>query len=205
VRALFRPGSEGKLPAGCESVSGDALNAASFTSAIAPADTFLQLIGTPHPSPKLAAEFERVDLVSVRESAKAATASGIRHFVYVSVAQPAPIMRAYVSVRARGEALVGETGIPSTFLRPWYVLGPGHRWPYLVLPIYGVLSLIPSTRETAQRLFPITLRTMVRAIAAAVESPPLEGSRVWDVKAIGAAANAFRDGAGVLSPHAQAL
>jgi uncharacterized protein YbjT (DUF2867 family) len=180
VRALVRAGSERKLPPGCEAVTGDALDATSFTNAIAPADTFVQLVGTPHPNPKLAAEFERVDLVSVRESAKAAASSGIRHFVYVSVAQPAPIMQAYVSVRARGEAFVRESRIPATFLRPWYVLGPGHRWPYLILPLYGVLWLIPSKRDTAVRLFPIRLRTMARAIVAAVETPPRE-TRVWDV------------------------
>ena len=180
VRALVRSGSERRLPAECEAVAGDALNATSFANAVAPADTFLQLVGRTHPNPKLAAEFERVDLVSVRESAKAA-ASGIRHFVYVSVAQPAPIMQAYVSVRARGEALIRESGVPATLLRPWYVLGPGHRWPYLILPLYGLLWLVPSKRDTAQRLFPITLRTMAPAIVAAVETPPRE-TRVWDVR-----------------------
>jgi len=182
VRALVRSGSERKLPDGCDAVVGDALNAASFMNAVAPADTFVQLVGTPHPNPKLAGEFERVDLVSVRESAKAAASSGIGHFVYVSVAQPAPIMQAYVNVRAQGEACIRESRIPATFLRPWYVLGPGHRWPYLILPLYGLLWLMPSKRDTAQRLLPITLHTMAHAIVAAVETPPAGETRVWDVR-----------------------
>jgi uncharacterized protein YbjT (DUF2867 family) len=183
VRALVRRGSEGKLPAGATPVIGDALDATTFRDAIAPADTVLQLVGTPKPSPSKAAEFERVDFVSARESASAAAASGIRHFVYLSVAQPANVMRAYVDVRARGEALVRATGLDATFLRPWYVLGPGHRWPYLLIPLYGVMSLFPSTRDSARRLGLVTLPQVVRAIVRAVEKPAT-GVRIVDVPAI---------------------
>jgi len=55
-----------------------------------------------------AAEFERVDLVSARESCRAANAANIAHVIYLSVAQSASVMRAYVDVRMRGEALVRE-------------------------------------------------------------------------------------------------
>jgi uncharacterized protein YbjT (DUF2867 family) len=64
VRALVRPGSEKKLPSGCQAILGDALEGKSYAARIAPADTFVQLVGTPRPSPRKAAEFERVDLVS---------------------------------------------------------------------------------------------------------------------------------------------
>jgi len=72
--------------------------------------------------------------------------------VYVSVAHPAPVMQAYVAARVEAEALVAATGIPATILRPWYVLGPGHRWPMLLLPLYTLLRLLPATRESAERL-----------------------------------------------------
>lgn len=49
---------------------------------------------------------------------------GVRHIVYVSVAQPAPVMRAYVDARREGEACVRDTGIAATIVRPWYILGP---------------------------------------------------------------------------------
>ena len=28
-------------------------------------------------------------------------------------------------------------------LRPWYVLGPGHRWPHVFLPFYWVCKWLP--------------------------------------------------------------
>jgi uncharacterized protein YbjT (DUF2867 family) len=184
VRSLVRPGSEGKLPAGCHAVIGDALDSRTFARSVSPSDTLIQLVGTPHPSPSKAAEFERVDLVSARESAAAARQAGIRHLVYLSVAQPAPVMRAYVDVRARGEALMRDTGIPATFLRPWYVLGPGHWWPIALLPAYWIWERMPSRRDLARRLGLVTLAQMVRAIVGVVETPPASGVRVVEVPEI---------------------
>src|SRR5262245_29085118 len=95
VTALARRGSEGKLPAGCAVVEGNALDAAAFAGRIAPADTLVHLVGTSHPAPWKAEEFRRVDLVSVQAAVAAARTAGVRHFVYLSVAQPAPAMHAY--------------------------------------------------------------------------------------------------------------
>jgi uncharacterized protein YbjT (DUF2867 family) len=101
----------------------------------------------------------------------------IRHFVYLSVAHPAPAMKAYVAVREEGERLVRASGVPATFVRPWYVLGPGHRWPYAILPLYWLWALSPKSRDTARRLYPVTLRSVVRAIADAIDRPA-EGVRI---------------------------
>jgi len=82
----------------------------------------------------------------------AARSAGVPHFGYVSVAHPAPMMQAYIIVRSECEAAIELAGLNTTILRPWYVLGPGHRWPYLLVPIYKVAEWIPQTRDGAQRL-----------------------------------------------------
>lgn len=187
VRALVRRGSEAKLPRGCEAVCGDPLEAESFAGRVAPSDTFVQLVGVPRPSPAKARQFREIDLVSGRASVGAARAAGVRHFVYVSVAQPAPVMKAYQEVRAEVEALLRESGLPATVLRPWYVLGPGHRWPYLLKPFYYVCERLPSTRETARRLGFVTHAQMTAALLRAVENPP-EEFRLLNVPDIRAAA-----------------
>lgn len=183
VRALTRAASAGRLPAGVEPVAGDALDGATYAAAVAPADTFVHLVGTPHPNPSKAAEFERVDLASARAAATAAKAAGVRHFVYVSVAQPAPVMHAYVAARAAAEAHIRATGLNATVLRPWYVLGPGHRWPYVLLPLYWLAERLPWTRGGARRLGLVTIGQMVAALVHAVENPAT-GVRVVDVLAI---------------------
>lgn len=184
VRALVRPGSEHRLPVGCAAVIGNALVEASFTSRVAPSDTLVHLVGVPHPAPWKKRQFREVDLASVQAAVVAARTAGIRHFVYLSIAQPAPVMRAYVAVRAECEALIAASGLPATFLRPWYVLGPGHRWPLAAVPFYALAERLPPTRDIARRLGLVTLREMVAALVRAVESPPEEGIRILGVEEI---------------------
>jgi uncharacterized protein YbjT (DUF2867 family) len=184
VHALVRTGSQGKLPPGALRVIGDALDASTFDSTIPPGATVVHLVGTPHPNPTKAAEFKRVDLASIRATAVAAARAGARHIVYVSVAHPAPVMRAYIAVRTQGEALVEGSGLPATILRPWYVLGPGHRWPYLLLPLYALLRMLPATRESAERLGLVTRAAMVAALVKAIETPPASGVRIVEVPEI---------------------
>jgi uncharacterized protein YbjT (DUF2867 family) len=183
VRALARPGSEKKVPEGCEIAVGNALDKDSFAASVATCDTFLQLIGVAHPSPSKAEQFQTVDLASARASAWAAAQAQVRHFVYVSVAQPAPAMKAYVEARAEGEAAIRALALNATFLRPWYVLGPGHRWPYLLLPGYWIAERLPSTRETARRIGLVTLAQMAAALTQAVEHP-VQGTRIVEVRDI---------------------
>src|SRR6266478_1439811 len=183
VRALVRRGSEAKLPPGCQTVFGDALDASSYAGQIKPADTFLQLVGVAHPNPSKAAEFRSVDLASGQSAVEAASAAGVQHFVYISVAHPAPMMKAYIAVRSQCEAMIKQSGMNATILRPWYVLGPGHRWPYFLIPIYKLMEFLPSTREGATRLGLVTLPQMVRALVEAVETPA-KGVRIVEVPEI---------------------
>jgi uncharacterized protein YbjT (DUF2867 family) len=183
VQALVRKGSEHKLPKGCDVVLGNPLDKATFVDRISPADTFVQLVGVSHPGPGKAELFRTVDLVSVRASVAAAVEARIRHFVYVSVAQPAPVMKDYIAVRAEGESLLRASGLKVTILRPWYVLGPGHWWPVLLLPVYWVCDRLPATRDSSRRLGLITLKQMLFSLVKAVETPPA-GWRTLEVPAI---------------------
>jgi len=177
IRALVRPGSEARLPAGCEPIPGNALDGATFALHVPPSDTFLQLVGVAHPSPSKAAEFRSIDLASAKASIAAAAEERVAHFVYVSVAHPAPAMRAYWQVRAEAEAYLAEKGLDATVLRPWYVLGPGHLWPQLLRPGYWIAERLPATRETARRLGLVTLAQMAASIVRALEHP-VSGNRI---------------------------
>jgi uncharacterized protein YbjT (DUF2867 family) len=183
VRALARRQSVQHIPAGAQTVVGNALEPETFADAVAPADTLVHLVGTPHPSPAKAASFRAVDLPSVDAALTAGRAARITHFVYVSVAQPAPVMQAYIAVRQEGEARIRASGLPATIVRPWYVLGPGHRWPHLLVPFYAVAALVPPLRDTALRLGLVTIGQMVSALVSSIERGP-EGLRILDVRAI---------------------
>jgi uncharacterized protein YbjT (DUF2867 family) len=184
VHALVRPESRHKLPPGALSVCGDALDATTFAAAVPANATFVHLIGTPHPNPAKAAEFRRVDLASIKAAVAAARQRAVQHFVYVSVAHPAPVMQAYIAVREEGEMLVRMSGIRATILRPWYILGPGHWWPYWLAPVYAILRRLPATREAAGRLGLVTRQAMIAALVRAIDRPPSEMLKIVEVPEI---------------------
>jgi uncharacterized protein YbjT (DUF2867 family) len=183
IKALVRKGSESKLPAGTSLVVADPLRSDSYTEQVRGADTFVHLIGVAHPSPAKAREFGEIDLVSAQVAVRAARDAGISHFIYLSVAQPARMMRAFIAVRGEGERMIRESGIPATFVRPWYVLGPGHRWAYVLLPFYWVCERLPATKESARRLGLVTISQMLDTLVWAMENPA-DGVRIFDVPRI---------------------
>jgi hypothetical protein len=85
---------------------------------------------------------------------------------------------------------VGNALEPGTFadkIHPaWYVLGPGHRSPYLLVPFHALAALLPPLRETSLRLGLVTIGQMVSARVASIECGP-QGVRILDVPAIRAA------------------
>jgi uncharacterized protein YbjT (DUF2867 family) len=179
VHALVRHGSEHKLPHGCKAVHGNALEKNSFIAQIPPAETFVQLVGVTHPNPAKKDEFRSVDLASARAAIEAAREAGVTHFVYVSVAQPAPVMKFYVAVRAEVEQSIRQSGLNATILRPWYVLGPGRRWPLILKPMYWLMEKLPATQESARRLDLVTIEQMVGALVWSV------GNRSQGIRILG--------------------
>ena len=177
VQALVRQGGRSRVAAGATPWELDPFNVDELSRAVAGRDTVVHLIGTPHPNPSKAQEFQRIDLGSVRVCTAACASVGVPHFVYVSVAQPAPVMQAYIAARAQAEKAIAEAALTATILRPWYVLGPGHRWPLVLAPIYACAELIPGLRDGARRLGLVSLRQMVSALVHAVENPPSPGTR----------------------------
>lgn len=177
VRALVRTGSSQRVVAGVEAIELDVFDVAQLAHALQGCEAVVHLIGTPNPNPSKAQEFRRVDLGSALACIAAATAARIPHFVYVSVAQPAPLMQAYVAARAEAERALAASGLTASVLRPWYVLGPGHRWPVVLRPLYALAEWVPGWRESARRTGLVTLSQMTDALLRAVEGPPAAGAQ----------------------------
>jgi len=185
VKALVRKGSENKLPEGCAYVIANPFDAESFVKEIPAGATFIQLLGVAHPSPKKKEQFKTIDLASAKASACAAQKAGVKHFIYISVAQtPTNIMKDYQQCRAEGEACIRATQIPATFIRPWYVVGPGHYWPLLFSPFFKILEWIPSTSQKAKALRLVSLRQMLNTLVHAVKNAPKENVNIIEIESI---------------------
>lgn len=159
------------------------LDAETWKHHLRPDHTIVHLVGTPHPSPSKARQFVEIDLRSLKQAVTAAVSAGIAHFVYVSVAHPAPAMKAYIEVRTQCESIIRAAGLCATILRPWYVLGPGHWWPVALIPFYRIAERIPATADGARRLGLVTIDDMLAALVHSVEHPT-NGVEILDVPAI---------------------
>jgi uncharacterized protein YbjT (DUF2867 family) len=169
-----RRGSERAVPPGAETIVANPLDGASYGPNVSGCDSFIHLVGVAHPNPSKAADFRRIDLGSALEAVAVAKGAAVRHFVYVSVAQPLPVMKSYVDARREAEAAIRASGLDATILRPFYVLGPGRQWPQLIEPL---LRLAPA------RLGLVTVENMVATLAAAIDRPP-HGVRIVEVPEI---------------------
>lgn len=172
VMAVVRPGSRAKAAEGYRVVQANPLDAASLTPHLHAGDTVVQLVGVPKPAPWKGSQFRAVDLVAGRASIDAAKAAEVEHFVYVSVAHPAPIMKDYIAVRRECEDRLNTAGLRATILRPWYILGSGHWWPVVLQPVYRLMEMVPSTQDAARRLGLVTIHDMLAALVWSIEHPP---------------------------------
>jgi uncharacterized protein YbjT (DUF2867 family) len=184
VKALTRKGSEAKLPPGCIPVISDPFSADAFASSIDECSTFIQLLGVSHPGPAKKDLFDKIDFASTAASVAAAKQAKCSHFIYVSVAQtPTSIMLEYQKCRAKCEELIIGSSLKASIIRPWYVIGPGHYWPLLFLPLFKLLEIIPATSIKAKALRLVYLRQMLDTLCYAVEHPP-EQQQVFEIKDI---------------------
>lgn len=183
VTAIVRSGSRTRELTGCRIVQADPLDAASLMPHVHAGDTVVQLVGVPKPAPWKGPQFRAVDLVAGRASIDAAQVARVDHFVYVSVARPAPIMKDYLAVRRECEERLEAAGLRATILRPWYILGPGHWWPLALQPVYRLMERFPATCDAAVRLGLVTLHEMLTALVWSIEHPPIS-RRVIEVPEI---------------------
>lgn len=183
VTSLVRKGSESKLTGAGRIVTGNALDESSYSGFVKGCDTFIHLVGAKIPLTGMKDKFNSVDLVSVQEAVKSALKSDVSHFIYLSVAHPAPVMKDYIKVRIKGEELLSQSGMNVSFIRPWYVLGPGHNWPYVLMPFYRLFEAIPFTKDTAKRLGLVKLNQITNCIVSAVNNPP-SGIRIYNTEDI---------------------
>jgi uncharacterized protein YbjT (DUF2867 family) len=184
VIALVRKGSEHKVSKGAEIITADPFDPLSFQSLIPKGAVFIQLLGVAHPSPKKAKQFRDIDLRSVKASADAASAAGVSHFIYMSVAMtPSKLMAAFQAMRQEGETYCKSKGLNCTFIRPWYVMGPGHYWPILLLPLYAIAEIVPSWKSKARSMALVTIHQMFRTLLNAANADPLP-LRVIEIKNI---------------------
>lgn len=153
-------------------------DAPALEAALADCTTVVQLIGTMRKRFSTGDTYETSDIGTTQQLVEAAKKAGVDHFVLLSSVGAGRPVGAYLKAKAKAEALVIESGIPYTILRPSAFVGEGHR------PPPGMKAL---TRLLGWRtLEPITLEELAStilhiALTRAPLTTALEGSSLWAV------------------------
>ena len=148
VRALARRPQPDRP--GLDWIAGSLEDEAALAALAAGADAFIHVAGVLNAD---AAEFEAGNVAGTAAALAAAQAAGVGRFVHVSsLAAREPQLSLYGGSKARSEALVRESGLDFTIVRPPAVYGPGDKETLdlfrmaarglVLLPPPGKLSLI---------------------------------------------------------------
>ncbi len=169
VRALVRSGSAGTLDGlECELVRGDVTDPASVAAAAVGSDVVVHLVAIIAGRP---ADFDRVMVQGTRNVIDAARASGTGRIVYMSALGTGPETKdtvPYYKAKWACEQAVQASGLSHAVLRPSFVFGAdGGALPRFVR-IARLAPVTPVIGSGTQRLQPIWVDDLARAVTVAV-------------------------------------
>ena len=124
IRAVSRGGRLPEWGERVEAHGGDVVTGAGLDEALAGADALVHLVAIPRET--RGRRFEEINVDGVRTVLDAARRAGVRRIVHLSVLGVTDDPRyAYLASKARGEALVRESGLEWVILRPSLLFGAG--------------------------------------------------------------------------------
>lgn len=169
VRALAR--KPGALPGGVEAVTGDLADPAAYQAALAGVDAVIHLAAATGTAPEPV--LRAVNVEGTRKLAEAAHAAGVPRFLHVStIAAGYADKRGYpyAVTKAEAEAVVLQSGLAATIVRPTIVIGEGSPIGSKLAKIAG-LPVVPLPRPARPvRTQPIDVADVAEAIALILET-----------------------------------
>jgi NADH dehydrogenase len=121
------------------------------------------------------AEFQRVHVELPRKLAAACKAAGVRRVVHVGAlggSTDAPSL--YLRTKAAGEAVLRESGLDVTVLRPSVIFGEHDRTTHLFAALQAALPLLPLAGADA-RVQPVWVEDVAAAIVHCLREPATIG------------------------------
>jgi NADH dehydrogenase len=139
---------------------------------LAGADAVVNLVAILHGS---AAEFDRVHVALPRRVVQACVATGVKRVVHVSalgVAANAPSK--YLASKAAGEAVLQQSPLALTLLRPSVIFGAEDHFLNLFATLQAVAPVMPLAGSTAS-FQPVWVDDVAAAIVACLQRPETAG------------------------------
>ena len=155
-----------------EVIEADVHDEAQLAQLMARCEAVVSLVGVLHGDN---AEFERAHVELPRRLARACGVAGVQRVVHVSALGAefsAPSM--YLRSKAAGEAVLRQSGLAVTVLRPSVVFGAEDRFLNLFARMQAVLPVVPLACAKAQ-FQPVWVNDVAEAVARTLETPSTAG------------------------------
>lgn len=175
VRAMVRDARGAAALEGirCELVRGDVTDLASLRAAARGVRTIVHLVAIVEGAPT---KFERVMAAGTGNLVEAARESGVRRIVLMSALGTGPGATVpYFRAKWAAEQSVGGSGIEHVLLRPSFVFGTDGGALPLFLRIARLSPVTPVIGPGTQRVQPIWIDDVVRAVRLAVDGSAANG------------------------------
>lgn len=166
-----------------EGRSGDVTRPETLPEALEGADVAIQAVqfpGFPVEDPARGHTFREVDARGTANVVEAAEEAGVGHLIYLSgVGADASSDRPWYRAKGMAERALWRAGLAGTAVRPSWVYGPEDRSLNLFARIIRHLpGAFPQIGSGEQRLNPLYVDDLARAVVSAVESPASRGRTV---------------------------
>ena len=171
TRRLARAQTVQMLPL-VDVIEADIHDRATLQRLVAGHDAVVNLVAILHGSEQ---RFEQVHVQLVQTLAEAMQASGVRRLVHISAlgAHPDGPSR-YQASKARGEAVLAQSGLDVTVLRPSVIFGADDRFLNLFAKLQGLLPLVPLAGADT-RFQPVWVGDVAQAVVRCLRSPETIG------------------------------
>jgi uncharacterized protein YbjT (DUF2867 family) len=183
VIALARRAGGRAGSAGVEWRACDLFNLRDAERALAGAEVAVYLVHSMMPSAGLTqGSFDDLDLICADNFARAATANGVHHIVYLGGLLPPTheALSRHLKSRFEVEQTLASRGVPLTTLRAGLVIGAGGSSFDMMARLVGRLPFMIGPRWTRSRSQPIALGDTVKLLAFAIDHPELAG-KAYDI------------------------
>jgi len=178
VRALARPGSEGKLPQ-ADRLSlhpGDVMQPATLAPALDGCDAVVHLVGIIREFPGRGITFARLHTEATRNMVAAADTAGVKRFIHMSAnGSREGAGTPYHQTKWAAEQILRQGNLDWTIFRPSLIFGPGDQFVGMLADLIRKLPLVPVIGNGRYRMSPVAVAAVAMGVVKALEMPGTRG------------------------------
>jgi NADH dehydrogenase len=178
VRALVRPGSEGKLAVhdGVEPCHGDATDPETLAGALTGCDAVIHLVGIIREFPSQGITFERLHVEATRNLLAAAKVQGVIRYLHMSSNGTGPTgTTGYHRTKWQAEEAVRAAALAWTIFRPSLIFGKGGEFVTMLADLIRKMPMVPVIGDGRYRMQPVAVTQVAESFVRALEMPETVG------------------------------